>query len=175
MQLLLLLFLMLPTGAFASGSDSSKPATTQRYKLKDCMLTSESLISSGKISNSKWLTQQQLEALSVDKIDASFDADNLYHVFDTLYESALGKVLLIGREHEFESKAWLVSYGANNHIAGSKIIYYDNAEGFLLVETSIKNDVITIVTLNDYEIEKASRKIERYKMNKQLQFEKLTK
>lgn len=173
MQLLLFALLFFHLQLFAIEPDSAGPKRVQQpLAIKDCMLTAESLISSGKISNSKWLTQKQVEELSISKIDDAYNADNLYHVFDTLYASTEGKVILLGREHEDENKAWLVSY-LGNQLVDSAVIYYDNSEGFLLTETIIKSGIITIVTLNDYEVDAARKKVVHYKMNKHLHLEKL--
>jgi hypothetical protein len=59
--------------------------------------------------------------------------------------------VLLCRGSENENIVWIASYGTGKKLIDYKQVYYDNAEGFLLVETIIKNNITSITTTNEYE------------------------
>ena len=101
-------------------------------------------------------------------IDSSAGNENgfRYHVIDTLLLDQSIKVLLIGREYESENYTWITIYDGNNKLLDHKTVYYDNAEGFLAVETVIKNNQLIITTFNEYAEQEKDKKItEVYYLN----------
>ncbi len=90
---------------------------------------------------------------SIKKIDSSAGDENgfIYHIVDTLFLKQGLIVLLIGREYISENIIWLAVYNEEHQLIDRKQVYYDNAEGFLSVETTIKNNELTINTKNDFD------------------------
>lgn len=147
--------------------------TLQPPRLKEKSLTAETLIASGHMANSKRLSAQQLAALSVKKMDKSFDPQLQYKLIDTLYKSNSHFIVLIGQWYDFENKAWVASYTAPGKLIDFKQVFYDNAEGFLSVETSIQQNIVTITTINEYEEKGAQKKTERYRFGANYKLQKL--
>ena len=147
--------------------------TLQPPRLKEKSLTAETLIASGNMANSKRLSAQQLAALSVKKMDKSFDPKLHYKLIDTLYKSKTHSVLLIGQWYDFENKVWVASYTAPGKLIDFKQVFYDNAEGFLSVETTIQKNIITITTINEYEEEGAQKKKETFRFAPNFKLQKL--
>ena len=170
------LFFLLLSAAIchsAAAHTMATDTTLQPPRLKEKSLTAETLIASGHMANSKRLSAQQLAALSVKKMDKSFDPKLHYKLIDTLYKSKTHMVVLIGQWYDFENKAWIASYAAPNKLIDYKLVFYDNAEGFLSVETSIKQNIITITTIKEFEEEGTQKKKETFRLGANFKLQKL--
>lgn len=180
-QLLLLivvstLFFIPPTTAYqqltTKAIDTLMPVKNGP-QLKPKSLTAETLIASGAMAGSLVLDGKQLAALSLKTIDKGFAPTLRYHLIDTLYKSNGHYILLLGQWYDYENKAWVASYAAPHQLIDFKLVFYDNAEGFLSVETEIKDNLLTITTLNEYEEGAAKKKVEKLKFGTQFKLHKL--
>ena len=169
LSLLLLAAISYNAGARTFAADT----TLQPPRLKEKSLTAETLIASGDMARGKKLSAQQLSALSVKKMDRGFDPQLQYKLIDTLYKSSSHFIVLIGQWYDFENKAWVASYTAPGKLVDFKQVFYDNAEGFLSVETEIKNNIITITTINEFEEEGKQKKTERFRFGANYKLQKL--
>lgn len=166
------LFFLLTTILVCHFTALAMPDTTQP-QLKNKILTTETLIASGHMARCKKLGAQQLSALSVKQLDKGFDPQLQYKLVDTLYKSKTHMVVLIGQWYDFENRAWLASYAAPNKLIDYRLVFYDNAEGFLSVETTIKQNIITITTINEFEEEGAQKKKETFRFGANFKLQKL--
>lgn len=157
-------------GATTTDTTQPKPLLPQ---LKEKKLTVETLIANGSMVSSKKLNRQQLMSLSLKAIDKGFAPTLQYHLIDTLYRGNGHYILLLGQWYDFENKAWVASYATPHRLIDFRQVFYDNAEGFLSVETQIKDNTISITTLNDYETGAAKRKTERLKFGTNYKLQKL--
>ncbi len=169
LSLLLLAAISYNAGAGTIAADTS----LQPPRLKEKSLTAETLIASGDMARGKKLNAQQLSALSVKKMDRGFDPQLQYKLIDTLYKSSSHFIVLIGQWYDFENKAWVASYTAPGKLVDFKQVFYDNAEGFLSVETEIKNNIITITTINEYEEGGKQKKTEKFRFGANYKLQKL--
>lgn len=98
------------------------------------------------------LKKKEFSILKIKTIDSTFN-DPLFKFFslDTLLNTDEQKVLLIAREYENENILWLVHYTKQNQIKEKVIVYYDNIEGFLTIESKIKNNTIKITSNETFE------------------------
>lgn len=142
-------------------NDTLQPQKTV-LPLKEKHLTAETLIATGHLEKCKKLSKQQLATLSVKQMDKSFDPELQYRLIDTLYQGKDHYILLLGQWYDFENKAWVASYAASNKLIDFRQVFYDNGEGFLSVETVIKNNTLSITTYNEYEEGAAKKKIEKF-------------
>ena len=142
-------------------------------QLKPKSLTAETLIASGTMARSKLLNQNQLAALSLKTMDKGFAPTLRYHLIDTLYKDNSYYILLLGQWYDYENKAWVASYAAPHQLIDFKQVFYDNAEGFLSVETEIKNNLLTITTFNEYEEGATKKRVEKLKFGTQFKLHKL--
>ena len=142
-------------------------------QLKEKSITTETLIASGKMAGSRRLKGQQLTALSLKTMDGGFAPELQYHLVDTLYQGGGHYILLLGQWYDFENKAWIASYAWPHKLVDFKQVFYDNAEGFLSMETIIKANVLTITTLNDFEEGAAKKKVEKYRFTPGFKLQKL--
>ncbi|MEP7164535.1 MAG: hypothetical protein ABI741_07570 [Ferruginibacter sp.] len=136
--------------------------------LKEIVLNEKTVITGKRLIASKKIDAALYRSLSIKMIDSTAGDENgfSYHVVDTLLSAHGIKVLLIGRAYESENFIWIVIYDNQNKLLDHKTVYYDNAEGFLAVETIIKNNKLTITTFNEYaETEKEKKKTEVYHLN----------
>jgi hypothetical protein len=65
-------------------------------------------------------------------------------VLDTLLNNAKVDIYLIGREYENEDIVWYCKFNNQGKIEYFKEVFYDNAEGNLLIESSFKQDTLTL-------------------------------
>ncbi len=170
--LLILVLGLFTSGIASANSDTLKP-TLKNPVLKNKILNIETLINRGALAKSKKLNKQQIPVLSILQMNKDDHPDIVYQLVDTLHKSGSGIILLIGQEYESENKAWIASYGPDKKLISFKQVYYDNAEGFLNVESIIKNNVITITTINDFEGEGAKTKIEKFRIDSVYKIQKL--
>ncbi|MGV3657379.1 MAG: hypothetical protein ACO1NX_05475 [Chitinophagaceae bacterium] len=173
MKRLLSLLLLAAISYNAAASTFTTDTTLQPPRLKEKSLTAETLIASGDMARGKKLNAQQLSALSVKKMDKGFDPQLQYKLIDTLYKSSSHFIVLIGQWYDFENKAWVASYTAPGKLVDFKQVFYDNAEGFLSVETEIKNNIITITTINEYEEGGKQKKTEKFRFGANYKLQKL--
>ncbi len=164
-QLFRLLFFLclLQSGSFACTAAAQARPDSLPPRLHNATLSAETLIATGLMAHSHLLTQQQLIDLSLSRIDKGFDADYRYHLIDTLYQNKDYYILLLGQWFDFENRAWIASYAFPHQLLAFKQVFYDNAEGFLSIETRIKDNLITITTQNEYENGAARQKTEKYR------------
>ena len=155
------------------GFSATAMRDTTQPKLKEKVVTAETLIASGNMAKSKKLNTQQLSALSVKKMDKGFDAHLQYKLIDTLYKNNSHYILLLGQWYDYENKAWIAAYAAPHQLIDYKLVFYDNAEGFLSVETAIKQNIITITTINEYEAAGAQKKKEQFRFGANYKLQKL--
>lgn len=175
LPLLLLMLLFIFTVSLKASNpftDTLQPQKTL-LPLKERALTTETLIATGYLEKCKKLNKQQLAMLSVNEMDQSFDPDLQYRLIDTLYQGKDHYVLLLGQWYDFENKAWVASYAAPNKLIDYRQVFYDNGEGFLSVETVIKNNMLTITTHNEYEEGAAKKKVEKYSFGTTYKLQKL--
>lgn len=120
--------------------------------LKDVTLNEQTLISGKKLSSSPAIDPKFYAGLSMKAMDSTASAESSfkYHIIDTLFSRPGLNILLIGREYESENIIWIAVYDSHNRLLDKKMVYYDNAEGFLSVETVIKNNQVTITSYNEY-------------------------
>ena len=157
--------------ALANNADTTQP-TARLPQLKNKSLTAETLIATGSMAGSKKLTPKQLAALSLKRMDHTFDPQLQYRLMDTLYSGNGHYILLLGQWYDFENKAWIASYAAPAKLIDCRQVFYDNAEGFLSVETQIRNNIITITTYNEYE-EGARKKVEKFRFGTNYKLQRL--
>lgn len=146
--------------------DSAAENLTSR-NLKNLRLNYETVITSTALTQSTLLTKEEEKIYSLNKIDASYPGDNfIYHFFETVFADEKIKVILLGREYESENCIWLCVYDKEHNLFDTKEVYYDNAEGFKSVSTTIKNSTITIITNNDFaEKENEKTVTENYRLS----------
>ena len=147
-------------------NNNSSPAL--KTFLKETVLNEKIIIAGKRLSASKKIDADGYRSLSIKMIDSSAGDENdfRYHVIDTLLLDQSIKVLLIGREYESENYIWITIYDNRNKLLDHKTVYYDNAEGFLAVETVIKNNQLIITTFNEYAEQEKDKKItEVYYLN----------
>lgn len=149
-----------------------KTVSTTPVILKNFVLNEKKLISGALIAKSKELTKAQLVSFALNKMDEVYSPGNVYRLIDTLHRSAGNFIVLLGRVSENENIVWMASYNAGKKLVDFKQVYYDNAEGFLLVETVIKNNIVSITTTNDYE-DSNNVKSEHYRFNNECKLEKV--
>ncbi|MES2838241.1 MAG: hypothetical protein V4667_12000 [Bacteroidota bacterium] len=130
--------------------DSTTENSTSR-NLKNLQLNYETVITSTGLTQSTLLTKEEEKIYSLNKIDVSYSGDNfIYHFFETVFTDNKIKVILLGREYESENCIWLCVFDKEHNLLDTKEVYYDNAEGFKSVTSTIKNNTITIITNNDF-------------------------
>jgi len=121
--------------------------------LKNIVLNEKRVIQGKILTASQKADKELYQVLSIKAIDSTA-ADGTafkYHIVDTLFSKPGLKILLIGREYDSENYIWLAIYNDQNTLIEHKTVYYDNAEGFLSVESVIKNNEIAITTYNEFE------------------------
>lgn len=167
----LLLSIMLNTACNSSTdkktSETNKQDTTAiivapvKPMLKDVQLNEKTVILEKKLYNSEKISTDAFRSLSLGIIDSTSGDENgfKYHIIDTLFSGPNVKVLVIGREYESENYAWVAVYDSNNKLIDFKTVYYDNAEGFMSVETGIKNNLLSITTYNEYAEKEKDKKV----------------
>ena len=173
MKRLLFFFLLALVCNNAGANTFAADTTLQPPRLKEKSLTAETLIASGNMARSTKLYAQQLSALSVKKMDKGFDPQLQYKLIDTLHKSGSHFIVLIGQWYDFENKAWVASYAAPGKLIDFKQVFYDNAEGFLSVETEIRKNIITITTINEYEEGGKQKKTEKFRFGANYKLQKL--
>ena len=133
--------------------------------LKDARLNEKTMVSNKILAKSHKLSGEEFASLSVRSLDSTAGSENafIYHLVDTLFSNNNIKVFLIGREYESENIVWIAVYNGQGKLLDHKQVYYDNAEGFLLIESSITNNQLSITTQNDFEGE-GTKKTLRYKL-----------
>ena len=131
---------------------SNNIATVPKTKLKEMVLNEKTVIADNRLHNSRKIGLTDYRSLSLKMIDSTAGDENgfSYHIVDTLLSGKDMKIVLIGREYESENFIWIAIYDGKDKLVDHKTVYYDNAEGFLSVETVIKNNQLTITTLNEY-------------------------
>ena len=147
---------------------NKKSVTPVKAKLKETVLNEKNVIAAKRLSASKKIDADGYRSLSIKMIDSTATGENgfRYHVIDTLLSDEGIKVLLIGRAYESENFIWITIYDDHDKLLDHKTVYYDNAEGFLSVETVIKNNQLTITTFNEYaQQEKDKKTTEVYHLN----------
>ncbi len=147
---------------------NKNPASSVKAKLKETVLNEKTVITGKRLSAAQKVDAAGYKSLSIKMIDSTTGDENgfRYHVVDTLLSDQKIKVLLIGREYESENFIWITIYDDHDKLLDHKTVYYDNAEGFLSVETVIKNNQLTITAFNEYaEQEKDKKTIEVYHLN----------
>jgi hypothetical protein len=154
-----------------SSTDTSKaiitPSSPMPTSFKEIILNEKTVIAGKKLSASMKIMQAQYNAFSINVLDSAGTSRNeyIYHLVDTVFIKPGIRILLVGREYDSENYIWLVVYNDQNKPVDFKAVYYDNAEGFLSVETMIKKDQLTITTLNDFaESESEKKKVERFQL-----------
>ena len=160
----LLFFLLFAFLTVISSSQSSNSARSiASSDLKNFILNEKYLITGKLLSKSRKLKKEELASFSLSKIDEVYSPGYIYKLIDTLFHSKGHLVILLGRGSENENIVWLASYGEGKKLIDYKQVYYDNSEGFLLVETVIRNNIASITTSNEYE---ESKKVitERYRL-----------
>lgn len=167
----LLLSIMLNTACNSTTdkktSETNKQDTTAitvapvKPMLKDVQLNEKTVILEKKLYNSEKISTDAFRSLSLGIIDSTSGDENgfKYHIIDTLFSGPNVKVLVIGREYESENYAWVAVYDSNNKLIDFKTVYYDNAEGFMSVETGIKNNLLSITTYNEYAEKEKDKKV----------------
>lgn len=137
------------------------PPAALKPTLRETILNEKTFITEKKLHNSTKIDPAAFRSLSVRAIDSTGGDENgfRYHIVDTLFLGQNVKVLLIGREYESENYAWIAVYDGNDKLLDHKTVYYDNAEGFMSVETTIKNNLISITTFNEYAEKDKEKKI----------------
>ena len=140
-----------------------------KIMLKETVLNEKNVITRKKLPASKKIDSEGYKLLSIKMIDSTATDENgfSYHIVDTLSLNKDIKVLLIGRAYESENFIWITIYDKQNKLLDHKTVYYDNAEGFLSVETIIKDNQLTITTFNEYAEQEKDKKITQvYHLNK---------
>ena len=153
-----------------------EPVVPLKATLKETVLNEKTLITGKRLYNAPKIDDDKFKLLSIKLIDSSGNDDNgfKYHIIDTLFTGAVTKILLIGREYESENAAWIAVYDHNNKLLDHKTVYYDNAEGFMSIETIIKNNQLSITTYNEYaEKEKDKKTTALYQLNENNKIVKL--
>lgn len=172
-----------PGGETGKNSDSqhisalpevTAPPPAIKVALADAVFNSAKLVDNKRLSGSPVCTESQVKSLSLNHIDSSGSGnhDFKYHVIDSLFVSAKGTILLLGREWPSENMAWLASYDAAYKLLDKQLVYYDNAEGFLSVESSISNNELIITTTNEFD-EGAKTTRSRMKITEDLVWEEI--
>ena len=144
--------------------------------LKEIVLNERAVITGNRLSASKKMDGEVYKLLSVKMIDSTAGDETgfRYHIIDTLLSDHGIKVLLIGREYESENFIWITVYDDQNKLLDHRTVYYDNAEGFLSIETIIKNNQLGITTFNEYaEQEKGKKTTAVYHLDENNRFVKL--
>ena len=139
--------------------------TKQAPQLKERVINEKVIFQSNAIP----MNNTTREKLFISHIDSSGTGD--YFIIDTLARHPGVLILVIARKYPEENTAWIVSYD-HEKLSGAKKVYYDNAEGFLQVETIIKDNRIHISTQNDYDEENGPVK-EVFIIDEYLQFIKI--
>lgn len=139
----------------------SVPAVPVKPTLKETVLNEKTLITGKKLYNSGTVGPDEFKSLSIRNIDSTGGDENgfRYHIVDTLFSGPDSKVLLIGREYESENYVWIAVFDNNNKLIDHKTVYYDNAEGFMSVESGIRNNLISITTINEYAENEKGKKV----------------
>ncbi|MCP9749378.1 hypothetical protein [Ferruginibacter sp. HRS2-29] len=116
--------------------------------LKDVELNEKTV--SGK-KNVSPLDKTQQKKYSIRKLD-NVESDGFrYFIYDTLYSGNGTTVLLISRTWPEENIVWLTIYDPAMNLLDLQQVYYDNSEGSLNVESSIRNNQVKITTDNAYD------------------------
>ncbi len=141
--------------------------------LKDAVLNEKNLISNHRLTKSVMIDAGQYKLLSVKAIDSTAAESNFkYHIIDSLFSGAGHTILLIGREYDTENIVWIAAYDDQHKLIDRRQVYYDNAEGFLSIETTIKNNKLIIHTRNDFD-ETNNHGVDSFRLDNDFKFEKL--
>ena len=126
---------------------------TEPVLLKDAVINEKTLIDKKRLAASKKISADDYKRLSIKMIDSTAaDANGYsYHIIDTLCSKTGLNILLIGREYVSENIAWVAVYDGKFDLMDHLQVYYDNAEGFLLVETIIKNNQLSVNSRSEFE------------------------
>jgi len=126
---------------------------TQPSILKDVILNEKELIGKKRLSSAAPVDFTQYKLLALKTIDSTAGDENgfKYHIIDSLLSKTGLTVLLLGREYDTENIAWIALYDDQHKLLDQLQVYYDNAEGFLSVESMIKNNQVTVHTRNDFD------------------------
>jgi len=157
--------------AAASTADTSfKPPilVTLKTTLKETLLNEKTVIANKRLAAAPAMNTETCKTLSVKVIDSTATSESHfnYKILDTLFAGPTVKILLIGREYESENIIWMAVYDLQNKLLDHRTVYYDNAEGFMSVETIIKNDQLNITTYNEYaEQENEKKRTEVFHLN----------
>lgn len=142
--------------------------------LIDADFNSAKLITNNRLSTSPICSPIEIKSLSINKIDSAGteNKDFKYHLIDTVFNSRAGFILLIGREWPSENIVWLASYDISQKLIDKQEVYYDNAEGFLAIESRISNKELSITTTNEFD--EGSKTIKtRFTLSNELKWTKI--
>ena len=148
----------------------------QVVSLKNMDINVKTMIDANKLAASKLLSKEQSKRLSITLLDAgSSNAGSSfrYHLIDSLNSTPSFRIFLIGREYTEENIAWIASYNSSGALIDHMQVYYDNAEGNLSKETSVKSNRISVKTQTEYE--ESEIKSQDYYFNSQGKIMKVSK
>jgi hypothetical protein len=174
MKIFRLYFLLLVISACNSPEGKHYPGTATAHRdtlamqqtitppeIKDSVHLRDIELSEKTVSTKKYrskLDRAAQKKYSIRQLD-TLESDGFnYYIYDSLYTGKKLKVLLISRTWPEENIIWIALYDDSMQLTGFEQVYYDNSEGALSIETSIKNDRIKITTDNSYEENANSKK-----------------
>lgn len=140
-----------PNTSVGQPPDSTPPLINIPFG--DADFNSTKLINNNRLNTSRICSPAEIKSLSINKIDSAGteSKDFKYHLIDTVFNSPAGSILLIGREWPSENIVWLASYDISRKLIDKQEVYYDNAEGFLAIESRISNKELSITTTNEFD------------------------
>lgn len=102
-------------------------------------------------------------SMGLDKVEAYKEDASTYHLISkVVFENQ--KMYLIGRAFNSENVHWLVLLNEKNKLITHLQTAYNNAEGFLTMQTVISKQEVVVKTWNDFSEEKY--KEEKYRIKK---------
>lgn len=111
---------------------------------KNFSLRFDRLIQKNELNHLPKLNQAQTDSWKIQDIDAFYEPSYVYHFLDTVAVSEKHLLALIAREYANENIIWLCKYDQSGKMIHADQVYYDNAEGNYLLESTLKNNILTL-------------------------------
>ncbi|MBK8486058.1 MAG: hypothetical protein IPO86_13360 [Saprospiraceae bacterium] len=133
-------------------------------QLKKFSLQYNDLIKNDGLMKMKTLNATEISNWKILEIDAFYDTQYNYHFIDSIGTSDSFFLALIARAYENENIIWLCTYDKQGKMIHAEEVFYDNAEGNYLLESELKNNILTLQSDDINE----GKKSEIYQFNSKL-------